>query len=141
MKLNNKAFTIIELIVVIGIMALMMIMVFPSINNLRESNTTTEFKEYEKSLIAGAKLYVNQNEEDLFVNTTDNTINITREDLIKNNYAKDYTSRKGIYTCGNLSSTEVCYIEVKRDITNRSYTYTVKNLVCKKGTKTIYNSG
>lgn len=61
MKKNRKGFTLIELLIVMAIMALLMILVFPSVMKVLKNNETKEYTYYEKTLLEAAKLYYDQN--------------------------------------------------------------------------------
>ena len=46
--MNNKAFTLTELLIVIGIVALLTIMVLPVINRINQNNEIKKYQSYEK---------------------------------------------------------------------------------------------
>ena len=65
--MNNKGYTLIELMVAIVIIGIIMGMAFPSIRRLQERNTHEKYENYGEALIAATKIYVDSYEEDLFL--------------------------------------------------------------------------
>jgi len=65
--MNNKGYTLIELLVAIIIIGIILSMSFPAIRKLQEDNTYQKYQTYGDALIAAAKLYVDAYEEDLFL--------------------------------------------------------------------------
>ena len=116
--MNNKGFTLVEVLVVMSISALILMIALPSITKLSSSNKETKKKQYESSIIAGAKLYVESKEIDL--NWNGNTTTITFNTLKTNNYVK---TNKGCNT-NNVT------ITVTKNISTNKKTYVVNNLSC-----------
>ena len=65
---NNKAFTLIELIVVIAIIGIILILALPQVGKIQEANKNRKYEVYEMSIERGAKLYVDSRARDLFGN-------------------------------------------------------------------------
>lgn len=65
--MNNKGYTLVELMMAIIIIGIIMGMSFPAIRKIQESNTNQKYTTYGESLVAAAKLYVDAYEEDLFL--------------------------------------------------------------------------
>ena len=65
--MNNKGYTLVELMVAIVIIGIIMGMAFPSIRRLQERNTREKYENYGNALIAATKIYVDSYEEDLFL--------------------------------------------------------------------------
>jgi len=63
--MNNKGFTLVEVLIVIAIIGVIMVMVFPSINNLLNSNKEELCNYYKDVLVERAKMMVDRNEDDL----------------------------------------------------------------------------
>ena len=63
--MNKKGFTLIELLVTIVIMALILIMVVPSITALQNNNKDKPYEYYADSLIEAAKIFVDKEGEDI----------------------------------------------------------------------------
>ena len=65
---NNKAFTLIELIVVIAIIGIILILALPQVGKIQEANKNRKYEVYEMSIERGAKLYVDSRARDMFGN-------------------------------------------------------------------------
>ena len=65
--MNNKGYTLVELMMAIIIIGVIMGMSFPTIKMLQERNNRQKYENYGEALIAAAKLYVDAYEEDLFL--------------------------------------------------------------------------
>ena len=127
--MNNKGFTMVELLVAMAIMGLLIIMAFPTIRAIQSNNTSTKYKEYGKSVLSASKLYVDSYEEDLFdLNDNNGMKSIDLNDLVKKDLLKDISMSDS--TCLNGSSVNI--IKYKDD-----YTYCL-NLVCSTGGKEVY---
>ena len=127
--MNNKGFTMVELLVSMAIMGLLIIMAFPTIRAIQSNNTSTKFKEYGKAVLSAAKLYTDSYEEDLFdLNDNNNMTSIDLNDLVKKDLLKDINISDS--TCLNGSSVNI--IKYKDD-----YTYCL-NLICSTGGKEVY---
>lgn len=63
--MNKRGFTLIELIVTIVIMALILILVMPSITALVSNNEERQYEYYADSLMEAAKVYVDKEGEDI----------------------------------------------------------------------------
>lgn len=55
--MNNKGFTLMELLATIVIMALLMMIVFPSLSKLMENNDEKKYKSYEDMMVEYARIY------------------------------------------------------------------------------------
>lgn len=63
--MNNKGFTLTELLVTIAIMGIITGLAFPSIRKLQEENKSEEFKAYEKVLVNAAKVYMDSHSNEI----------------------------------------------------------------------------
>ena len=81
MKLNNKGFTMVELLVAMAIMGLLVIMAFPTIRAIQTNNTETKYEEYGKAVVSAAKLYTDSYGEDLFDSSNNQNESISLEQL------------------------------------------------------------
>lgn len=91
--MNKKGFTLIELIATIVIMALILIMVMPSIIALRNNNKDKAYEYYGDSLIEAAKIFVNKEGEDITSLGTLNftgCVDISYNDLLSSDLIKAY---------------------------------------------------
>lgn len=92
--MNKKGFTLIELIATIVIMALILIMVMPSIMALVNNNEDKAYEYYGDALIEASKIFVNKEGEDITSLGTTNFIgcvDITYQDLIDANLIEPIT--------------------------------------------------
>lgn len=88
--MNQKGFTLTELIVTMALLGVISAIAFPAITKLQTQNQKQMYKTYEKALLNGAKLYVDKYGRDLWDSpVTDPTCviitykDLTDEDLIK----------------------------------------------------------
>ena len=131
--MDKKGFTLIELLATIVIMALILIMVMPSITALRNNSEKRQYEYYGDSLIEAAKIFVNKEGEDIISLGTLNftgCIDITYQDLINSDLIKPYSDEKI-----NCSNSKVRYTK-KRN--KESYNI---NLTCRDTTtgETVYS--
>lgn len=92
--MNKKGFTLIELLATIVIMALILIMVMPSIRALRNNSEKKQYEYYGDSLIEASKIYVNKEGEDITSLGTLNFIgcvDITYQNLIDADLIEPFT--------------------------------------------------
>ena len=127
MCLNNKGFTMVELIVVMAIMGLLVIMAFPTIRAIQTNNVNKKYEEYGKSAISAAKLYVDSYGEDIFDPTkSSQKYQLNFDDLVKKDLLKDINISDSTCITGRSNVWVVKY--------NDDYTYCL-HLYCKiKGT-------
>ena len=128
--MNNKGFTMVELLVSMAIMGLLIIMAFPTIRAIQTNNNKTKYEEYGKTVLSASKLYTDSYEEDLFdLNETNAMKSIDLNELVKKDLLKDISVSDT--TCLNGSSVNI--IKYKDD-----YTYCL-NLLCTVGGKEVYS--
>lgn len=123
MRVNNKGFTLIELIVVIAIMGIILILALPQVSKIQEANKDRKYEVYKESVRAGSKLYIDSYAKDLFGNNDSGCIRIKYSELKQNNLVKDFGSKD--ISCGNDSET---FVEVRKVLSE--YKYKV-NIVCR----------
>ena len=78
--MNEKGFTIVELLIVIAILSIMGIMVVPNLLKTIEANRVKEYQEYESLLRTNLEIYQTDKKEDLWLNGI-NKVTITKEEL------------------------------------------------------------
>lgn len=100
--MNKKGFTLIELLVTISIMALILILVMPSITALRSSNESRSYEYYGEAMVEAAKVYVTKEGEDInslgAANWT-GCVDITYADLIAADLIDPYSDEG--YDCSD----------------------------------------
>lgn len=87
--MNNKGFTLVELLVVIAVMGIITGMAVPLIRNVQVNQTNKKYDTYLNSLTYSAKLYVNSYDEDLFGHADTGCAIIFYDDLVKKKLLKD----------------------------------------------------
>lgn len=132
--MDRKGFTLIELIATIVIMALILIMVMPSIIALRNNNEDKSYEYYGDSLMEAAKIFVNKEGEDITSLGTLNFIgcvDITYQELIDADLIEPFTEEN--IDCSNA------LIRYTKERKKESYNI---NLTCKdtKTNKVLYQS-
>ena len=131
--MNKKGFTLIELIATIVIMALILIMVMPSIIALRNNNEDKQYEYYGDSLVEAAKIFVNKEGEDITSLGTLNFIgcvDITYQELIDADLIKPFAEEN--IDCSNAL--------IRYTKENKKESYSI-NLTCKDTTtgETVYS--
>ena len=125
---NNKAFTLIELIVVIAIIGIILILALPQVGKIQEANKNRKYEVYEMSIERGAKLYVDSRARDMFGNNNSGCVTVKYSELKASNVIKDFGMDD--VTCSNDSET---YVEVRK--INNDYRYDVA-IICRQGGET-----
>ena len=152
--MNNKGFTLVELLVALAISALILIMAIPSINNMSSDTQDREYQEYKESIVYGAKLYYRQKYDDISGWNTVSSTNIdanTRKDvleakinytdLVNANYIKEFSptergSKKKCNTSTEPSKVIITITETRTvlkssgSIKNKKMSYKVDGLEC-----------
>ena len=132
MKMNNKVFTMVELLVAMAIMGLLVIMAFPTIRAVQTNNTNTKYEEYGKSVISAAKLYVDSYGEDEFdPSRTNQRIILKLDKLVEKDLIKDINVSGS--SCLNGES-NIWIVKYDND-----YAYCL-HLTCKSGEETVFES-
>lgn len=133
--MKKNGFTLVELIITIVIMGVILAVAFPSIGRLQQNNKYKKYVSYGESMVASAKLYVDQYHEDIWGSTTAvGTKKITMEALKNSTLMKEYTDAKDTCTNGEVSVTRT------GSKNNFIYTYTY-SLVCFNKGKNVTCNG
>lgn len=125
--MNNKGFTLTELLVTIVIMGIITGLAFPSIRKLQEENRNEEFKAYEKVLVNAAKVYMDSHTNEI---SNDSCWVLSDKSLVKKGLIKENSLKSG-YTSESK-------IRIYKDAGgNIKY---VSILSIKKGSKLVYET-
>jgi len=81
MKLNNKGFSLVELLAVIVILSILMAIMVPSVNYLIDKNKEDNYVKLKEGILIAAKIYLSDNRYDIAIANTctssDEKINVT----------------------------------------------------------------
>ena len=84
--MNNKGFTLLEIILVVAILGVITLIAVPSVSSILNRNKNDQYDNLKKSIISAAKMHVSDNRYDLGIvcNTTNEklTLTITLEELV-----------------------------------------------------------
>ena len=123
-KLNCKAFTLVELIVVITILGIILILALPQVSRIQTQNKYRKYELYQESLENAARLYIDSNAKDLFGNSDSGCVQVKYSQLKNANLIKDFSESDAI--CSNDTET---FVEVRK--TKDRYTYH-SQLICRE---------
>ena len=91
--MNNKGFTLLEVILVVAILGVITLIIVPSVSSLLNKNKNEQYENLKKSIISAAKMYVSDNRYNLGIVCDSN------EDM-----PKKYITLKQLVDSGDLSS-------------------------------------
>lgn len=133
--MNNKGFTLVEILATFVILSMILIIAFPAIDNLYNENKSQIYTTYEAGLKAAAKLYVDQYDRDLFDNSTTSATCVILEfnDLKCEGLIKEF---KGHNKSDRVDTNNTFVYATK---TGTKVTYDV-HLIIKNGTSIVYPS-
>lgn len=133
--MDNKGFTLSELIVTIALVGVVMAISFPAITKLQSENQREIYKSYEKGLINAAKLYVDKYGRDLWVSPVENAtcVKITYNDLRYEDLIKEFDGIKK----GEEVDEAKTFVYATKEKTNVTY---VVSFATKQGGNQVYNS-
>ncbi len=107
MKINDKGFTLVEIIITIGIIGVVAVIAFPAILALQSSNEDTKYEAYTDLLGSNARIYVNSFEKDIFPeDDVDNSCFVLDYETMYNNDLIKDIEIPGVY-CNNKSLQDV----------------------------------
>lgn len=141
-KMNNRGFTLIELIVTIALLALISTISVSVIGNIRGKHNVNSYYELLKNVESAAKLYVTDNRYNL--NSVDidikcpnnNTFTISLQKLVDNGYLTTDNNEIKNFDGSTLTLSEN-KVTVTYDCTKKNFTYKIdKNEpICAKSKK------
>ncbi len=97
--MNNKGFTLIELILVIAIIALLSLIFTPNILSLVNRNNANSYNDTIDSVISATNVYVSNNRYNLSISCSSNETTVTLDDL----YNSGSLSKMPTNPCDNSS--------------------------------------
>ena len=134
MKLNNKGFTLVEILAVVIILGILTAFMYPNVSKLIEKNKEDNYKKIENSIITATKMYLSDYRYEITVNDT-NITNINGSNIIDNkiyiftlvNEGNIITNKEGMII--NPKNNEEClnlkesYIKVNYDSNKKDFIY------------------
>ena len=88
MKINNKGFTLVEVLAVVVIISVLVAIMAPNINNLIVNQKRNSKEETKNSVKSAARMYISDNKYEITVNGTCNTpdmkLNVSKSGEINN---------------------------------------------------------
>ena len=134
-KLNQKGFTLVELLVAISIFGIIMLLAIPQLMGLKNDNKNTKYEKYSDSVVTSAKLYTDSYAKDMFGNNSSGCYDIPYKKLAEKNLAKDI--KVDDLTCDTYNgSTPTTFVRVykSQDI----YLYDIAIKCVDKNNKVVY---
>ena len=120
-KFNNRAFTVVEVVVTIAIIGIILIIALPRISSMKDDNKLKKFDAYRESFLSAAKLYVDTNGKDMFGNHSSGCLQVTYDQLENSNLIKKFGEKN--VTCKNAKT----YVNVRK--ANSHYFYDI-SIIC-----------
>ena len=140
-KLNNKGFTLVEILAVIVILGILTAITIPTVTTIIEKNTQDNIKNLEKTIISAAKMYISDNRYEIKLDSNTTCSNTITERNIKSINANQITESKipiqTLITTGYIKGTIIhpetkknmnpdkdkSYIVIKYDCNTKDYKY------------------
>ena len=91
---NRKGFSLIELLGALVIIGLILLVVIPSVSRLLTNNDAKEYSNYLNIIETASKSYAKDKQDDLGGSSDVGCIEVSLEDLIKENYLKKFNDKK-----------------------------------------------
>ena len=125
--MNNRGFTLVELILVVAIIALLSLIFTPNVLSLINKNNTDTYNDTVESVISATKMYVSNNRYELGITCTNNTKSITINDLI----LSGDLSKVPVNSCNNsaLDFDVNDTIEISYDCDQKKYSYSFREKI------------
>lgn len=108
---NRKGFTLVELLITIIILGIITGMSIPLIKNIKLNYEQKKYNQYGESLLAGAKLYKDSYEEDLFGHKDSGCSIVSFDNLFERELIKDFPDDK--ISCNDIQ-TLVRVVKIKK---------------------------
>lgn len=137
MKLNKKGFTLVELLGVLVIIGLVLMMAFPAVSRLINSNDDEVVDQYKKLIDEAAYAYAGTQKSELGTVNDEGCTRVTL-DTLQNQEFLTFNDSKITCTIKSASDNSGGKITIRNNKGNLTLKY---GLVCTKNGKIIYSSG
>ena len=146
MKLNNKGFTLIEVLAVVVILSVLAAIMVPSVNYIINQNKENNYENLKNSIISAAKIYLSDNRYEISINKlcSNATEKITITSINGKNLTNSKLPIKWLVDSKSLSTNsdgdiinpsnknkklnlDDSYVLVKYQCSNKDYTYTLED--------------
>lgn len=134
MNLNNKGFTLIEVLAVVVILSIIMAIMVPSVNSIMNKNKEDNYKDLENSIISATKMYISDNRYEIVIGEcdSDNKASITSIGGVSLTGSKIFV--KKLVDVGNIKTNSSGEIINPKDSTklNQRESYVLVKYLCDK---------
>ena len=142
-KLDNKGFTLVEVIAVVVILSVLSLLIVPSISNLLNMSKDNSYEDLKSSIILSCEEYINDNRYNINIDSCDNNDICNVSDisvlfLVTNGYlTPSGTNSDGYYIVNpkdkkSEMDMKNSYVKVTFDKNTKKFIYELKNLEWKK---------
>ena len=133
-NLNNKGFTLIEVLAVIVILSILMAIMVPSVGNIMKKNKEDNYQNLKDSIISAAKIYISDNRYQITVGNCDDSNKADIESINNVTLTDSKITIQTLATAGNLKTTSDGKILNPKDKTslNLGNSYVVVKYQCDK---------
>ncbi len=133
-NLNNKGFTLIEVLAVIVILSILMAIMVPSVGNIMKKNKEDNYQNLKDSIISAAKIYISDNRYQITVGNCDDSNKADIESINDMTLTDSKITIQTLADAGNLKTTSDGKILNPKDKTslNLDNSYVVVKYQCDK---------
>ena len=133
-KLNNKGFTLIEVLAVIVILSILMAIMVPSVGNIMKKNREDNYQNLKDSIISAAKIYISDNRYQITVGNCDDSNKADIESINNKTLNSSQLPISFLLDAGNLKTTSDGKILNPKDKTSLNLTnsYVLVKYQCDK---------
>ena len=104
-NLNNKGFTLIEVLAVIVILSILMAIMVPSVGNIMKKNKEDNYQNLKDSIISAAKIYISDNRYQITVGNCDDSNKADIESINNKTLNSSQLPISFLVDAGNLKTT------------------------------------
>lgn len=108
--MNNKGFTLVELLVAVSILAIITVIAIPTLRAFQTGNSKKQYESFADSMISSAKLYNDSYSDDLFGNALYGCEKVKLSEMINKKVAKDIALKD--ITCNKSENDS--YVVIKK---------------------------